>query len=191
MLQHIKTSITALIIFTVICGIIYPLIVTALAQVLFHNQAQGSLIYSKEGKVLGSTLIGQNFNDPKYFWGRLSATSPAYNASFSSGSNLGPSNPALIDEVKGRVSALKAADPNNTHPVPVDLVTSSGSGLDPHISLAAAYYQMSRVAKVRGISRKTVKAMVDQNTNGRFLGLLGEPVVNVLRLNLALDNYKK
>jgi K+-transporting ATPase ATPase C chain len=149
------------------------------------------LIVSPDGKILGSTLIGQNFDDPKYFWGRISATSPAYNASSSSGSNLGPTNPALLDEVKGRMTALKAVDPDNTDPIPVDLVTSSGSGLDPHISLAAANYQLARVARVRGLTPEAVKQIVDQSTQGRFLGLLGEPVVNVLQVNLALDQYKK
>ena len=165
--------------------------VTGIAQTVFHKQAEGSLIVSRDGKILGSSLIGQNFDDPKYFWGRISATSPAYNASSSSGSNLGPSNPALLDEVKARIAALKAADPDNNDPIPVDLVTSSGSGLDPHISLAAANYQLARVARVRGLTQDAVKHIVDQNTQGRFLGLLGEPVVNVLQVNLALDEYKK
>jgi potassium-transporting ATPase KdpC subunit len=136
-------------------------------------------------------LIGQNFDEPKYFWGRISATSPACNASSSSGSNLGPLNPALLDEVRGRITALKAADPSNNDPIPVDLVTSSASGLDPHISLAAVHYQLARVARVRGISPVALKAIVEQNTQGRFLGILGEPVVNVLQVNLALDEYKK
>ena len=136
-------------------------------------------------------MIGQNFDDPKYFWGRISATSPAYNASSSSGSNLGPTNPALLDEVRARITALKAADPNNDDLIPMDLVTSSGSGLDPHISPAAANYQLARVARVRGISPVALKAIVEQNTQGRFLGILGEPVVNVLQVNLALDQYKK
>ena len=143
------------------------------------------------GKILGSSLIGQNFDDPKYFWGRISATSPFYNASSSSGSNLGPTNPALLDEVKSRITALKAADPKNNNPIPVDLVTSSGSGLDPHISQAAANYQLARVARVRRLRPDVVKQIVDQNTQGRFLGFLGEPVVNVLQVNLALDEYKK
>jgi len=188
---QIRPAIVSLILFTVLTGIIYPVVVTAIAQTVFHQQAEGSLIVSGDGKILGSSLIGQNFDDPKYFWGRISATSPAYNASSSSGSNLGPSNPALLDEVKGRITALRAADPNNNDPVPVDLVTSSGSGLDPHISIAAAQYQLARVARVRGLSQETVQSIVGQNTQGRFLGLLGEPVVNVLRVNLALDDYKK
>ena len=136
-------------------------------------------------------MIGQNFDNPKYFWSRISATSPAYNASSSSGSNLGPSNPALLDEVKARIAALKAADPSNDGPIPVDLVTSSGSGLDPHISQAAANYQLARVAKARGLTPDVVNQIVTQNTQGRFLGFLGEPVVNVLQVNLALDQYKK
>ena len=188
---QIRPAIVSFILLTVITGILYPLLVTGIAQTVFHKQAEGSLIISADGKILGSSLIGQNFDDPKYFWSRISATSPVYNASSSSGSNLGPSNPSLLDEVKGRITALKAADPNNTDPVPVDLVTSSGSGLDPHISLAAAKYQLARVARVRGISPDALKAIVEKNTQGRFLGILGEPVVNVLQVNLALDQHKK
>jgi K+-transporting ATPase ATPase C chain len=191
LLAQIRPAIVSFILLTAITGIFYPLLVTGIAQTVFHKQAEGSLITSSDGKILGSSLIGQNFDDPKYFWGRISATSPVYNASASSGSNLGPSNPALLDEVKGRITALKAADPNNNDPVPVDLATSSGSGLDPHISLAAANYQLARVARVRGLTTDVVKQIVDQNTQGRFLGLLGEPVVNVLQVNLALDEYKK
>jgi len=191
LLAQIRPAIVSLIFFTVLTGVLYPLLVTGIAQTVFHKQAEGSLITSSDGKILGSSLIGQNFDDPKYFWSRISATSPVYNASSSSGSNLGPTNPALLDEVKGRITALKAADPNNTDPIPVDLVTSSGSGLDPHISLAAAHYQLARVARMRGLSTDAVQHIIDQNTQGRFLGLLGEPVVNVLELNLALDQYKK
>ena len=191
LLAQIRPAIVSFIIFTVLTGVLYPLLVTGIAQTMFKKQAEGSLITSSDGKILGSTLIGQNFDDPKYFWGRISATSPVYNASASSGSNLGPSNPALLDEVKGRITALKAADPSNNDPIPVDLVTSSGSGLDPHISLAATDYQVARVARVRGLTTDVVKQIVDQNTQGRFLGLLGEPVVNVLQVNLALDGYKK
>jgi len=191
LLAQIRPAIVSFILFTALTGVLYPLFVTAIAQTVFHKQAEGSLIVSPDGKILGSTLIGQNFDDPKYFWGRISATSPAYNASSSSGSNLGPTNPALLDEVKGRMTALKAVDPDNTDPIPVDLVTSSGSGLDPHISLAAANYQLARVARVRGLTPEAVKQIVDQSTQGRFLGLLGEPVVNVLQVNLALDQYKK
>ena len=191
LLAQIRPAIVSLVFFTILTGILYPLLVTGIAQAVFHKEAEGSLITSSNGKVLGSSLIGQNFDDPKYFWGRISATSPAYNASSSSGSNLGPSNPALLDEVKGRITALKAVDPNNNDPIPVDLVTSSGSGLDPHISLAAANYQLIRVAHLRGLTTNTVKQIVDQNTQGRFLGILGEPVVNVLQVNIALDQYKK
>jgi len=191
LLAQIRPAIVSFILFTALTGVLYPLFVTAIAQTVFHKQAEGSLIVSPDGKILGSTLIGQNFDDPKYFWGRISATSPAYNASSSSGSNLGPTNPALLDEVKGRMTALKAVDPDNTDPIPVDLVTSSGSGLDPHISLAAANYQLARFARVRGLTPEAVKQIVDQSTQGRFLGLLGEPVVNVLQVNLALDQYKK
>jgi len=191
LLAQVRPAIVSFVIFTALTGVLYPLFVTGVAQTLFHKQAEGSLIVSSEGKILGSTLIGQNFDDPKYFWGRISATSPTYNASASSGSNLGPSNPALLDEVKGRITALKAADPNNSDPIPVDLVTSSGSGLDPHISLAAAKYQLARVARVRGLEQNAVQQIIDQSTQGRFLGLLGEPVVNVLQANLALDDYKK
>ena len=191
LLAQIRPAIVSFILFTELTGIIYPLVVTGIAQTVFHKQAEGSLIVSGDGKILGSSLIGQNFDDPKYFWSRISATSPAYNASSSSGSNLGPLNPALLDEVRARISALKAVDPHNNAPIPVDLVTSSGSGLDPHISQAAANYQLARVAHVRGLSQETVRSIVDQNTQGRFLGLLGEPVVNVLQVNLALDEYKK
>lgn len=188
---QIRPAIVSFILLTVLTGILYPLLVTGIAQTVFHKQAEGSLIVSGDGKILGSSLIGQNFDDPKYFWSRISATSPFYNAFSSSGSNLGPLNPALLDEVKGRITALNAADPGNNHPIPVDLVTSSGSGLDPHISQAAANYQLARVARVRGMTTDVVKQIVAQNTQGRFLGLLGEPVVNVLQLNLALDQYKK
>src|SRR5580698_1439956 len=191
LLAQIRPAIVSFILFTVLTGLLYPLLVTGIAQTAFHKQAEGSLIVSGDGKILGSSLIGQNFDDPKYFWSRISATSPVYNASASAGSNLGPLNPALLDEVRARITALKAADPHNNDPIPVDLVTSSGSGLDPHISLAAAQYQLARVARVRGITTDVVQQIVDQNTQGRFLGLLGEPVVNVLQVNLALDEYKK
>ena len=180
-----------LLIFTVLTGLIYPLVVTGIAQLVFPSQANGSLIVSN-GQTVGSSLIGQQFDDPKYFWGRISATGPyPYNAAASSGSNLGPTNPALLDEVKARIAALKAADPTNTQPIPVDLGTSSGSGLDPDISIAAALYQLPRVAKARGISETALRTLVDKYTQGRQLGFLGEARVNVLELNLALDGIKK
>lgn len=187
MRSQIRPALMLLLIFTVMTGLIYPLVVTGLAQLLFPRQANGSLIV-QNGRTVGSTLIGQSFDDPQYFWGRLSATGPyPYNAAASSGSNLGPSNPALLDEVKARIAALKAADPTNTQPIPVDLVTSSGSGLDPHISVAAALYQLPRVARLRGLSEAALRTLVDQHTQGRTLGFLGEPRVSVLELNLALD----
>jgi K+-transporting ATPase ATPase C chain len=186
-----------LLILTVITGLIYPLAVTGIAQVVFPHQANGSLIVTKDGKTYGSELIGQQFDDPKYFWGRLSATGDfPYNAfnkdtlTGSSGSNYGPLNPALKEAVQARIDALKKADPTNTSPIPVDLVTASGSGLDPHISIAAALYQVHRVAQARGMSDEAVKALVNQYTKGRQFGFLGEPTVNVLELNLALDGLK-
>jgi len=186
----IRPALMLLLIFTVLTGLVYPLVVTGVAQLLFPRQANGSLIVV-DGKTVGSALIGQQFTDPKYFWGRLSATSPyPYNAGASSGSNLGPTNPALLDEVNARIAALKAADPRNSLPIPVDLVTSSGSGLDPDISVAAALYQLPRVARLRGLSQAAVRALVDKYTHGRTLGFLGEPRVNVLELNLALDGVK-
>ncbi|HVM72806.1 MAG TPA: potassium-transporting ATPase subunit KdpC [Anaerolineales bacterium] len=186
----IRPALMLLLIFTVLTGLVYPLVVTGAAQLLFPRQANGSLIVV-DGKTVGSALIGQQFTDPKYFWGRLSATSPyPYNAGASSGSNLGPTNPALLDEVNARIAALKAADPRNSLSIPVDLVTSSGSGLDPDISVAAALYQLPRVARLRGLSQAAVRALVDKYTHGRTLGFLGEPRVNVLELNLALDGVK-
>jgi K+-transporting ATPase ATPase C chain len=175
---------------TVATGLVYPIVVTAVSHAAFPSQANGSLI-EKNGKLVGSELLGQQFDAPGYFWGRLSATSPnPYNPQASGGSNLGPTNPALADEVKGRISALHDADPTNTAPIPVDLVTSSGSGLDPEISPAAAAYQIDRVAKARKLSHNDVDALVQQATTGRQFGILGEPRVNVLKLNLALDDMK-
>jgi potassium-transporting ATPase KdpC subunit len=190
MLLELRPAIVILLIMTFITGVAYPLAVTAVAQIVFPNQANGSLIV-KDGQVVGSSLIGQPFDDPQYFWGRLSATGPfPYNAGASSGSNLGPLNDALIDAVQARIDALKQADPQNTAPTPVDLVTASGSGLDPHISIAAARYQASRVAHARGLTEAQVKALVAQFTQDRQFGILGEPSVNVLQLNLALDVVK-
>jgi len=183
----IRQSIVMLLLLTVVTGVVYPLVTTGLAQVLFPRTANGSLI-ERNGKTAGSELIGQTFSDPKYFWSRPSATAPfADNSAASSGSNLGPTNPALADAVKQRIEALRAADPANTAPVPADLVTASGSGLDPHISPAAAEYQVARVARVRGVSVSDVRKLVAAATEGRTLRILGEPRVNVLELNLALD----
>src|SRR5262245_51394213 len=194
---QLRPAFVALVILTIITGVIYPLLVTGIAQVVFPGQANGSLIVGADGKPLGSSLIGQEFSDPKYFWGRPSATGPvpytAFNAdklTGSSGSNYGPLNPALIGPdglVQTRIAALKAADPDNSAPIPVDLVTASASGLDPHISPAAAEYQVPRVAKARGLDQAQVRALVARYTEGRQFGILGEPRVNVLELNLALD----
>ena len=197
MQSQLRPALVSLGIFTLLTGLLYPLVVTGIAQVVFPWQANGSLIV-QNGQPVGSALIGQSFDDPKYFWGRLSATSPvpytAFNAdklTGSSGSNYGPLNPALVEAVQGRIKALQEADPTNTAPIPVDLVTASGSGLDPHISPAAAAYQVGRVARARGLSDSAVRELVAQHTEGRTLGLLGEPRVSVLPLNLALDNLKK
>lgn len=187
MIKLLRNAVMLLLLMTVITGVLYPLATTGLAQLIFPGKANGSLIV-RDGKPIGSVLIGQSFTDPKYFWGRPSATSPqANNGVNSGGSNLGPTNPALTDAVKQRIAALRAADPGNTAPVPVDLVTASGSGLDPEISPAAAQYQVARVAKARGLSTSQVQALVDEYTRGRQLGVLGEARVNVLQLNLALD----
>jgi K+-transporting ATPase ATPase C chain len=191
MFAQLMPSLRMLFIMSVLTGVVYPLVVTGIAQLAFPRAASGSLIVS-DGKTLGSDLIGQPFDAPKYFWSRPSATSPQpYNAMSSSGSNLGPRNPALADAVKDRIKALRDADPGNTSAVPVDLITASGSGLDPHISAAAADYQLARVAKARGLSPDDVRRLVTANTEGRTLGVLGEPRVNVLELNLALDRAAK
>lgn len=187
MKEQIRTALTMLLIFTVLTGLLYPLSVTGLAQLFFPEQANGSLIVHN-GKVIGSKLIGQYFDKPEYFWGRPSATSPfPYNAAASSGSNLGPTNPALIEAVKARVATLRSADPGSDTPVPVDLVTASASGLDSHISPAAAMYQVNRVARARGLDERRVRELVARNIEGRQFALLGEPRVNVLELNLALN----
>ena len=187
MLSQIRPAIVLLLLLTAITGLAYPLVITGIAQVVFPHQANGSLIV-ENGQIVGSELIGQPFDDPRYFWGRPSATAPfPYNAAASAGSNLGPSNPTLQEAVRSRVAALRAADPGNSQPIPVDLVTASASGLDPHISLAAALYQVPRVARERGLSEKDVEALVRRCTADRQLGVLGEPRVNVLKLNLALD----
>jgi potassium-transporting ATPase KdpC subunit len=190
MFTMIRNALMSLLLFTVLTGIIYPLAVTGIAQAIFPKQANGSII-TKNGKAIGSKLIGQQFDDPKYFWGRLSATFPyPYNGGSSSGSNFGLNNPALMKAVKARIDALHAADRGNHAKIPVDLVTASGSGLDPHISLAAAEYQIHRVAKARGLDDARIRDIVARNARGRWLGLVGEPVVNVLELNLALDEQK-
>jgi K+-transporting ATPase ATPase C chain len=191
---QLRPALVSLLVLTLITGVVYPLVVTGIAQVAFPSQANGSLIV-ENGELRGSALIGQPFADPRYFWGRLSATGVhPYNAfngealAGSSGSNLGPLNPALTEAVQARIDALRAADPQATGPVPVDLVTASGSGLDPHISPAAAAFQVRRVAQARGLSEAQVRELLAQQTEGRDFGLFGEPRVNVLRLNLALDS---
>jgi K+-transporting ATPase ATPase C chain len=188
MKHQLRPALMMLLTLTLLTGVIYPLAVTGLAQLLLPSLANGSLI-TRDGKVVGSELIGQQFDDPKYFWGRPSATSPfPYNAAASSGSNLGPTNPAFIDAVQGRVAALRAADPVNDTPIPVDLVTASGSGLDPHMSPAAAEYQLKRVARARGLGENTLRDLVARHTEGREFGVLGERRINVLKLNVALDD---
>ena len=187
LLKNIRTAIITIALFTILTGLFYPLAVTGIAQLVFPHKANGSLI-EKNGKDIASELIGQPFSDPKYFWSRLSATGPfAYNASASSGSNYGPINQAYLDGVKKRIQDLKAVDSSNTQTIPADLVTASGSGLDPHISVAAALYQLPRVARIRNLNQDQVRLLVVQYTEGRQLGSLGEPRVNVLKLNLALD----
>jgi K+-transporting ATPase ATPase C chain len=191
MRQLLRPALVLLALLTLLTGFAYPLVVTGVAQAAFPVQANGSLV-RRGGKVVGSTLLGQPFSDPRYFWGRPSATSPApYDGKASSGSNLGPANPALADAVKARVAALRDADPGNDRPVPVDLVTASASGLDPHVSPAAADYQVARVARARGLGEDRARALVAAHTEGRTAGVLGEARVNVLVLNLALDAETK
>ena len=183
----IRPAIVLFLVMTVLTGIVYPFAVTGIAQLLFHDQAAGSLVLA-DGHAVGSRIIGQSFSDPKYFWSRPSATAPQpYNGIASGGSNQGPLNPALTDAVKSRIDALKAADPANPLPIPVDLVTASASGLDPDISIAAARYQAARIARVRSLDPAAVQSLIDAHARGRFLGFIGEPRVNVLELNLALD----
>jgi K+-transporting ATPase ATPase C chain len=190
MFAHLRAATLMLLLLTGLTGVIYPVVVTGIAQLLFPRQANGSLIV-KDGKPVGSELIGQPFNEPRYFWSRPSSTGPfPYNAGASSGSNLGPTNPDLLKGVTDRADALKKADPENTAPIPVDLVTASGSGLDPHITPAAAFYQVTRVARERGMPGERLRQLIAEHTEGRQLGILGEPRVNVLRLNLALDSLK-
>lgn len=190
MTHLLRPALSLFVVLTLVTGIAYPFAVAGIGKLAFPEQAAGSLIV-KDGKAVGSTLIGQNFSEPKYFWGRLSATGPqANNASASSGSNLGPLNPALQDAVKGRIDALRAADPANQAPVPVDLVTASASGLDPQISPAAAEYQIDRVAQARKLDPKALRVIVAKHTEGRQFGILGEPRVNVLALNLDLDGLR-
>ena len=191
MFKQLCSALLLLVVMSVLTGVIYPLVVTGAAQVAFPYQANGSLIV-RDGRTIGSALIGQSFSDPKYFWSRPSATAPIpYDASSSSGSNIGPTNPALVEAVGARIAALRAADPGNQAPIPVDLVTTSASGLDPHITPAAAEYQISRVAKARGLNKRILQQLVDQFTEGRTLGLLGEPRVNVVQLNIALDRLPR
>jgi len=190
LLKQLKSAVVLTILFTVLTGLAYPLVVTGISQVVFPWRANGSLL-TKDGKAVGSELIGQSFSGAKYFWSRPSATGPfAYNAGASTGSNYGPLNSALLDTVRKRVQDLRAADPTNRQPIPVDLVTASGSGLDPHISVAAALFQIPRVARSRNMAEQDVRALVDRFTEGRQLGFLGEPRVNVLELDLALDEHR-
>lgn len=189
-LKQLKIALLSTLVLTLITGVLYPLAVTAVSQAIFPEASNGSLIHQGD-RAVGSRLIGQHFDDPKYFWGRPSATSPvAYNAAASSGSNQGPTNPAFLQAVQNRIDTLKSADTANTAPIPVDLVTASASGLDPHISPAAAMHQAGRVARVRGRPESEVAALVKRHTQGRFMGFLGEPGVNVLELNLSLDALK-
>ncbi len=187
MLTQLRPALVSLALFTILTGVAYPILVTGIAQGLFPSRANGSLIV-EDGKTVGSALIGQPFDDPRYFWGRPSATAPfPYNAAASSGSNLGPTNEALRQAVKERIATLRVADPRNLAPIPVDLVTASGSGLDPHLSPAGALYQVRRVAQARGLDEAAVRRLVEAQIEPRLLGVLGEPRVNVLQLNVKLD----
>jgi potassium-transporting ATPase KdpC subunit len=191
MIRELRPALMVFLLLTVITGVLYPGVVTLIGQVFFSQEASGSVI-ERDGKAVGSSLLGQPFTSPKYFWSRPSATGPhPYNGAISSGSNQGPTNPALESAVRDRIAALRAADPGNTQPVPADLVTASGSGLDPHISPAAAEYQLPRVARERGLDQAQVRKLVQDATEGRTFGVLGEPRVNVLELNLALDALKQ
>jgi K+-transporting ATPase ATPase C chain len=188
--RQLRPALVLLGLLSLVTGVLYPLVITVVAQLVFPNEANGSLI-ARDGQVIGSTLIGQLFDDPRYFWGRLSATGPTpYNAAASSGSNYGPLNPALTEMVQKRIDALHTADPENTDPIPVDLVTASASGLDPHISPAAAYYQVPRIAHERGLDETVVRELVQDHIENRQFGILGEPRVNVLKLNVALDGLE-
>jgi len=189
--EQLRPAVISFFLLTLITGILYPVCITGISQFFFKGQANGSLIF-ENGQPSGSSLIGQSFDDPKYLWGRLSATAPvAFNAASSSGSNFGPMNPNFMNTVQTRMKSLRDVDPGNKNPVPVDLVTASASGLDPHISLAAAEYQVSRIARTRKISEKTVRSIIRQHTQERLFGIIGEPVVNVLRVNLTLDRGEK
>jgi K+-transporting ATPase ATPase C chain len=191
MSTYLKPAFIMLLLLTLLTGVIYPALVTAIAQVFFADQANGSLLKDDNGQAIGSALIGQSFNDPKYFWGRPSATGPyPYNAAASSGSNFGPTNPALVAAVTARIQALKSSDPSNKAAIPVDLVTASGSGLDPHISPAAAEYQIDRVAKIRQLSSQQVRDLVVNMTQARQWHVFGEPKINVLLLNKELDEIR-
>ncbi|MBL8067051.1 MAG: potassium-transporting ATPase subunit KdpC [Armatimonadetes bacterium] len=189
-MKEVIVAIRVFVVLTVLTGVVYPLVITGVAQAMFPQQANGSLI-RQDGRVVGSSLIGRQFDDPKYFWGRPSATSPdPYNGTASSGSNLGPTNPDLMKAIQGRVDALRAADSGNDQPIPTDLVTASGSGLDPHVSVAAAEYQIPRIARSRGMKETDVRTLVSKNTHGSDFGVFGERVVNVQELNLDLDRAK-
>ena len=189
-LRLMRPALCLLVLMTCLLGIVYPLLITGAARLAFPAQAAGSLLY-RNGKAIGSSLIGQHFSDPKYFWARPSATTPRpYNGLASTGSNLGPLNPALLEQVRANIKALRAADPAASAPVPVDLVTASASGLDPDISVAGAHYQIARVARVRGLAPASLEKLVAAHEQGKLLGLIGEPRINVLELNLALDQLR-